>query len=73
MARKVSTQGRKDGGAPVKISVSLDPDTYLRLRCLATMRRTPASEIVAALVVQAVAKVRLPTTGDAEGDAGNAA
>ena len=62
MARKgASTAGRKGGVALVKISVGLDELTWLRLRSWALLRRASASDLVAELIRDATAKVRLPS------------
>lgn len=59
-ARKGSNAG---AGAEVKISVGIDADTHRRLRALAILRESPATEIVAELIRRAVEGVRLPSLG----------
>jgi hypothetical protein len=75
MARRQGrTGGRAEEGKDVKVSVTIGADTHARLRCLALLRQTTGTELVAALIKQAVERVRLPSLGyDAEGSAEDAA
>jgi hypothetical protein len=62
MARKAARpQGGTQGGTIVRISVALPDDTHQRLRALAQVKRTTATELVAALVAKATEGVRLPS------------
>jgi hypothetical protein len=61
------TRARTHAGAPVKASVTLPADIHLRLKLLAAMRRTTATEIIADLVEREVASVRLPSVSGLAG------
>lgn len=64
--------GRKRSGAsvglPVRLSVSLDHDTWLRLRALVLIRGTSIQDLVAGLITRESSRVRLPSES---GEAGS--
>lgn len=66
--------GRKrvgtSSGAPVRLSVSLDLDTWKRLRALVLVRETSIQDLVSALVTREVGRVRLPSESGETGPAG---
>ena len=62
-SRRARTRASGGDGAVVKVSVPLSASVHLRLRVLATLRQQPAGDIVAGLIEQATASVRLPSLG----------